>query len=799
MAIAFVNSAINGGSSVTSVAVTYSPSAGNTLVVGVALLTTGFTVTSVTDNAGNVYKLKDFQNKTVNICRVEVWWCHNIVGSPTSITANLSGTAGQAIIAVGEYSGIAADGLIFSNTGSTALTTNTVNSTDANSWSVSFFAASGSGTFTASVGTLRQSLVQGAALGGGLIDTTTASQHGSLNCRATISVSEQWATDMMELRPVSPTAYITDDITYGVGPLAAPRAQFFDQDVLIFLPPAPQAPTLDLTNDAEAQRFQFGWPTSDGDLADAGVELVQYGPGVLGGWDVPSEQQLSSALPFRNNHLSDEGVELITTAQLITGVQFWDTDGEAQRLFPAVFGSDDVADSAVELVQYGPGVIGGWDAAEVQLQQLPQFSANDVADAGVELIQYSPGVLDGWDTDADQQKLQPATFSLNDVADSAVELIQYGPGVLSGWDQDAEQQLAQPGTAKNHLADEGVELISLPPLVTGVNFWDTDAEPQMLQAVPFGQDDLADTGIELIQYGPGVLEGWDTDAQQQKAQPDVVKDHLSDEGVEQITLPPLVTQVQFWDTDAEPQLRQIPPFGQDDLTDSTVELVQYGPGVLTGWDVPTEGQPVAQAKTFDAEEDRQWINYIVLPPFVFNQDWTTDAESQRPSPATVSVDSQEERDQPDFLILPPAPWTSEQEAQLQQAGVNSAALASDAGQGWTMLIIVPPSVPTTPWDTDAAQQLMVLPLRFADPHAPEWTNFPLGSPVVQRALAALKAQIVTQLAARSGQVIPKLGAQNASFVGKLATLGGRIFIPKLAAQSAQLVGKIVSLGGRIIY
>ena len=761
MAIAFVNSAINGGSSVTSVAVPYSPTAGNTLVVGVALLTTGFTVTSVTDSAGNVYKLKDFQNKTVNICRVEVWWCHNIVGSPTSITANLSGTAGQAIIAVGEYSGIAADGLIFANTGSTALTTNTVNSTDANSWSVSFFAASGSGTFTASLGTLRQSLVQGAALGGGLIDTTTASQHGSLNCRATISVSEQWATDMMELRPVSPTAYITDDITFGVGLLAAPSAQFADQDVLVFLPPAPQAPTLDLTNDAEAQLFQFKWPTSDGDLADAGVELVQYDPGVLGGWDI----------------------------------------AEPQRPQPLQFGQDDVADSGVELVQYSPGVLTGWDNDADQQDAQPGTAKDHLTDEGVVLIILPPLVsgVQFWDTDAEPQKQQPTIFGSDDISDPSTELIQYGPGVLSGWDQDAAQQIAQPGTAKDHLADEGVELITLPPLVTGVNFWDTDAEPQRLQAVPFGADDVSDSSVELVQYGPGVLEGWDTDAQQQKPQPDVVKDHLSDEGVEQITLPPLVTQVQFWDTDAEPQLRQIPPFGQDDLADSAVELVQYGPGVLTGWDVPPEGQPVAQAKIFDAEEDRQWINYIVLPPFVFNQDWTTDAESQRPSPATVSVDSQEERDQPDFLILPPAPWTSEQEAQLQQSGVNPAALASDAGQGWTMLIIVPPSVPTTPWDTDAAQQLMVLPLRFADPHAPEWTNFPLGSPVVQRALAALKAQIVTQLAARSGQVIPKLGAQNARFIGKLATLGGRIFIPKLAAQSGQLVGKIVSLGGRIIY
>lgn len=759
MAIAFVNSAINGGSSVTSVAVTYSPTAGNALLVGVSLLTTGFTVSSISDTAGNVYRLVDSQNRISNICRVELWYCAKIVGSPTSITANLSGSAGQVTISVAEYSGVAADGVFNSNTGSSALTTCTTTGADANNFGVCFFAASGAGTFTASIGTLRNSLVQGATLGGGCIDHTVASNHPSLNPRATISVSEQWATVLMELRGVSPSPYITDDITFGTDQPIPPTVPFGDVEALIFLPPAPQAPTLDLTNDAEAQRFPFSWPTSDGDLADTGVELVQYGAGVLEGWDTDAQQQIPK---------------------------------------PAVFSEDDVADAMVELIQYGSGVIGAWDAAEMQLAQPLQFDADDVLDSTVELIQYGPGVLGGWDI-AEPQRPQPLQFGQDDVSDAGVELIQYSPGVLTGWDTDADQQKAQPGTAKDHLADDGVELITLPPLVTGVNFWDTDAEPQRLQAVPFGQDDVADAGIELIQYGPGVLEGWDTDAQQQKAQPDVVKDHLSDEGVEQITLPPLVTQIQFWDTDAEPQLRQIPPFGQDDVADSAVELVQYGPGVLTGWDVPTEGQPVAQAKTFDAEEDRQWINYIVLPPFVFNQDWTTDAENQRPSPATVSVDSQEERDQPDFLILPPAPWTSEQEAQLQQSGVNPAALASDAGQGWTMLIIVPPSVPTTPWDTDAAQQLMVLPLRFADPHAPEWTNFPLGSPVVQRALATLKAQIVTQLAARSGQVIPKLGAQKAQVVGKLATLGGRIFIPKLAAQSAQLVGKIVSLGGRIIY
>lgn len=660
MAVAFVNSAIAGGSSVTSQAVTYSPVNGNSLLVGIALLTTSFTVSSITDSAGNVYVSVDSQNRLTN-CRVEMWWCHTIAGSPTSVTVTLSGSAGQVIVAVAEYSGVAADGVVLSNSGSSTITNVNVTGADANNFGVSFFSAAGSGTFTANIGTLRQSLVQGTTLGGGCIDHTVATNHPSLNPRANISVTEQWAAVIMELRNVSPSPYIADDITFGTGMPSSAVVPFADLDVLVFTPAAPQAPTLDLTNDAEAQLAAARWPMQDGDLSDSGVELIQYGPGVLTGWVLDAEQQLAQ-LPE--------------------------------------FSDDTVLDSGVELVQYGPGVISAWDAAEMQLAQPLQFDADDVLD-------------------------------------STVELIQYGPGVLGGWDI---------------------------------------AEPQRPQPLQFGQDDVADPGVELVQYSPGVLTGWDTDADQQKAQPGTAIDHLSDEGVEQITLPPLVTQIQFWDTDAEPQLKQIAAFGQDDIADSAVELVQYGPGVLSGWDVPTEGQPVASAKVYDAEEDRQWINYIVLPPFVFNQDWTTDAENQRPSPATVSVDSQEERDQPDFLILPPAPWTSEQEAQLQQSGINPAALASDAGQDWTMLIIVPPSVPTTPWDTDAAQQLMVLPLRFADPHAPEWTNFPLGSPIVQRALATLKAQIVTQLAARSGRVIPKL-----------------------AAQSAQLVGKIVSLGGRIIY
>jgi hypothetical protein len=101
------------------------------------------------------------------------------------------------------------------------------------------------------------------------------------------------------------------------------------------------------------------------------------------------------------------------------------TESVVTRLVPGPFGSDDVLDAGVELIQYAAGVVGGWDTdADDQWSQLPAWYFDDQERR--EWTDFIVLPFNIWDTDADHQRANPLPFGTDDVLDAGVELVQYG-------------------------------------------------------------------------------------------------------------------------------------------------------------------------------------------------------------------------------------------------------------------------------------------------------------------------------------------------------------------------------------
>src|SRR5215470_13646084 len=108
MAVAFVQAAANNAASGSSLQVTISPAAGNTLVVVVGFHLTGETVSSITDNGGSTYLFRNAVNNDVTECKTEVWSTppNQIASGVTTVTINLSGSINSVAAECGEYSGV---------------------------------------------------------------------------------------------------------------------------------------------------------------------------------------------------------------------------------------------------------------------------------------------------------------------------------------------------------------------------------------------------------------------------------------------------------------------------------------------------------------------------------------------------------------------------------------------------------------------------------------------------------------------------------------------------------------------
>ena len=78
---------------------------GDDLVVGVSIADTSVSVTSITDTAGNTFRLRQFSSNDGNV-RAELWEAQGVFGNPADIVVvNLSGSSLVTVI-VWEFSGV---------------------------------------------------------------------------------------------------------------------------------------------------------------------------------------------------------------------------------------------------------------------------------------------------------------------------------------------------------------------------------------------------------------------------------------------------------------------------------------------------------------------------------------------------------------------------------------------------------------------------------------------------------------------------------------------------------------------
>lgn len=283
--------------------------------------------------------------------------------------------------------------------------------------------------------------------------------------------------------------------------------------------------------------------------------------------------------------------------------------------------------------------------------------------------------------------------------------------------------------------EESVQLLPLAPVVPTTP-WDTDADGQQLQAAGM-RDDVLDSGVELIQYSPGVLTGWDAQDERQQAQPVSVRD---DDGqwTNYIVLAPFVP-AQPWDTDSEQQQAQA-------------------------------------ASARDDDESRQTIGVLLIPPFA----WTNDLDQLTRTAQQIIADNSEDRDWPNLVIIAPTvpttAWDSDSDQQQAAAGQ-----VRDDRPEWTNFIVLPPFIPKTPFDADGEQQRPWAPQPQDSEELRNWINFIITS-IPRNVLAALNARGVPQLVMFSKGVL---------VVGRT--------VPQLAETSGRVVPKLISLGGRVIY
>jgi hypothetical protein len=221
------------------------------------------------------------------------------------------------------------------------------------------------------------------------------------------------------------------------------------------------------------------------------------------------------------------------------------------------------------------------------------------------------------------------------MGEATFEMGSSQPPVIMGWDLDSEQQLnfrlSPNPPVTDHLSDESVELITLPP--------------------------LAEIETEEV-------------ASNQIPRPEYYKDHLADENIEKITAAPALTSIVFWDNDAENQIPTLPlvsnlasDSGQDTTNFIVIPLIAHD-------------YEVNQLRNDQNYGDRHYD---------IGQDWTQLIIVQVFNPALVSQGTDAENQLPN------------------DSNVNN--IASDQGQEWTQLIIVPAFNPAIVFQgTDAENQ-----------------------------------------------------------------------------------------------
>jgi hypothetical protein len=188
--------ATGGPSLLTSLAVTYSPTAGNQVIVAVSFGATNVNSPAVRDNNNNALSPNGI---LVHIAMLE----GVAVAGATGYTASWN-NASKASICVEEYSGVSTVGAlnVNSNSGTSTAPSISVTTTANNSWIVASFGVAANVTFTATTGNLRQQI------GGGTGNNNTnaifdnsATSSGTLVTSTGTIANNPWDALALELKP----------------------------------------------------------------------------------------------------------------------------------------------------------------------------------------------------------------------------------------------------------------------------------------------------------------------------------------------------------------------------------------------------------------------------------------------------------------------------------------------------------------------------------------------------------------------------------------------------------------------
>lgn len=198
MAITFVN-----GTGVctlvgASAAFSYSPTAGNYVVIGVDG-GSGATYTTCTDNNGHALSL--ITNLSVGSNSVYLFAGVATAGA-TGYTAH-SSNASFAFGVLMEYSGPTGFGANNTNSGTSTLGTISITSTGANSWVVAPIFTGTNRTFTSATGNLRETNTNNGGVG---VDNTAVSSGTSITCSININLSTAWVACAVELLAPAPAS-----------------------------------------------------------------------------------------------------------------------------------------------------------------------------------------------------------------------------------------------------------------------------------------------------------------------------------------------------------------------------------------------------------------------------------------------------------------------------------------------------------------------------------------------------------------------------------------------------------------
>lgn len=200
MAIAFVSGAVNeSGSVVSTLSVSYSPTNGNVVIVGVSVVKTGLTSITCKDNFGNSLGLGAIRVTAGNPTSVLFYYVVPSTGV-TTFTATWNTTSAVSM-AVVEYSGVSSIKGLPGNTATGAGTTPTITVTteDNNDWVVTIIV--GNAALTLSTGNSRESSALPSANRILVADNTVATA-GSVTVACSATVTE-WAITLIELKTVA--------------------------------------------------------------------------------------------------------------------------------------------------------------------------------------------------------------------------------------------------------------------------------------------------------------------------------------------------------------------------------------------------------------------------------------------------------------------------------------------------------------------------------------------------------------------------------------------------------------------